>query len=233
MHYFFLDESYSSDQTRKNIVMAAWAVEQKRFNEWLPKRSDTYRSPVSASINSMLETCDAWAVRGTASLDPALFRSGEIDGTDDVTAMHRTDNIWSQCFIFLVATLIKELIRRNHEVGTVDIYHGPKSLKPDHAKALQKTLCQLIIPEAKRYDSERGSRLLENLNLRDIKPVGKAPVGQAPDKFQVGTWVADKLCSCSHKTIQTGCFSRIISWDMSDVIRKTIRQFDGKSFYED
>jgi hypothetical protein len=55
--------------------------------------------------------------------------------------------------------------------------------------------------------------------------------GLALDKLQTGTWVADKLCS-SHQIIRTRRLTRIVAIDMSEVVRKTVQQFDGKSFYE-
>lgn len=49
------------------------------------------------------------------------------------------------------------------------------------------------------------------------------------DKFQVGTWVAHKLCSQSHPAVFSG-MRRIKVYDMSDVVRRTAQQFDGKSY---
>jgi len=91
----------------------------------------------------MLKSIDAWAVVARASLDSHIFRTGEVDSTDDVAAMARTDTIWSVCGIFLVGSLIKELIRRGIQVGAVDIYHDPKCLKVAHAEALGKSFHEL------------------------------------------------------------------------------------------
>ena len=120
-----------------------------------------------------------------------------------------------------------------HEVGTVDIYFDPKSLKSDHAEALKGTFRRLVASEAKRYASQRGSKLLKKLTIRRIEPVKKPGVGQTAHKFQVGTWVADKLCSHAEEITRTGDDSRIKIYNMSDVVRRTLQQFDGKSFHED
>ena len=145
MHYLFLDESYPPVESRKDIVMTAWSVEPEKFDDYLPRLEELYRPPVLVSINSMIESVDAWAVVARASLDEHAFRAGERDSTDDVIGMARSDNIWSQCVVFLVATLIKELIRRDHQVGTIDVYHDPKTLKADHSRALRKTLCGPVV----------------------------------------------------------------------------------------
>lgn len=99
MHYIFLDESYSSGNGQKTIIMAAWIVEQARYNRFFSTSPDLYRTPVLERITAMLEALDAWAIVARADLDEELFRTGEIDGTDDIPSMSRSDNIWSQCFV--------------------------------------------------------------------------------------------------------------------------------------
>jgi hypothetical protein len=227
MRYIFLDESYPPGQMKNKIVMSAWTVEQNRFDSWSPKAPRIHRS----RINSILESLDAWAVRGTVKLDdPAIFRSGETDATDDIRAMARRDNVWSQCFLFLVARLTKELVRQASYGGTIDIYFDPKDLKDDHAKALQMTVRHELVELAKLYGSEQGSGLLESLSIRDIKPVEKTTSRNPPHPLQWGTLMAHKLCSSSETVIHNS--SRIIGWDMSDIIRRTSQQFDGKSFHD-
>ena len=233
MHYLFFDERYVLRPDETTILMAAWAVEQDSLNRHVDRLPELYRPPILKAINSMFDSLDAHAVLATATLDTALYRSGETDGTDDIPSMARTDNAWSHCSVFLVATLIKDLLESGHEVGTVDIYFDPKSLKSDHAEALKGTFRQLVTSEAKRYASQRGSKLLKKLSIRRIEPVKKPGVAQTADRFQMGVWVADKLCSNAEEIGRISGGSRIKTYDMSDVVRKTLQQFDGKSFHED
>ena len=119
MHYLFLDESYTDDGGRREIVIASWAVEQGRLNsrgEWL---NEVFKTPVLEHINSVFEALDALALVASATLEKSLFRTGEIDGTDDVPAMARADNIWSHGVIFTVGTLILEHIRTGRPVDKV------------------------------------------------------------------------------------------------------------------
>jgi hypothetical protein len=237
MHYLFLDESYPRTVGRKTIVMAAWLVEQAKFTRYFSTSPDLHRTPVLEGINSMLESLDAWAVVAWADLDERLFRTGETDATDDIPSMARTDNVWSQGFIFVVGNLVAKVVFERKDLGTVDIHFDPKSLKLAHAGAVGATLRNMLVREAKRYASQlaqlSGARLplLKKLKIRRIEPVPKAPNGQALDKFQTGTWIADKLCS-SYEIIPTRNLRRIVAMDMSEVVRKTVQQFDGKSFYE-
>jgi hypothetical protein len=237
MHYLFLDESYSQGGGRKTVIMAAWLVDQATFNSYFSKSPDLYRTPVLDGINAMLESLDAWAIVALADLDEDIFRTGETDGTDDIPSMARADNIWSQCLIFVAGNLIAKMVYDGKDLETVDVHFDPKSLKQAHAVAVDGTLRDLLVREAKRYASQlaqlSGARspLLKKLKIRRIEPVAKAPGGQALDKFQTGTWVSDKLCS-SYEVIRSSNFSRIFTLDMSEVVRRTVQQFDGKSFYE-
>jgi hypothetical protein len=237
MHYAFLDESYSRGTWKKTIIMAAWIVEQARFNHYFSTSPDLHRTPVLDGINSMLESLGAWAVVAWADLDETLFRTGETDGADDIPSMARTDNIWSHCFTFAVGSLIAKLVQEGKDLGTVDIYFDPKSLKAEHEIALGKTLRDMLVQQAKRHASQLAqlsgarSQLLKKLTIRRIERVTKARNGRAPDKFQKGTWIADKLCS-AYETVLVRAFPRIVAIDMTDVVKRTVQQFDGKSFYE-
>jgi hypothetical protein len=70
--------------------MAAWGVEQDRWNRQ-SGNLQLYRTPVLDTILAAFDSLDAHAVIGTAILDNSVFRSGELDGTDDIREMSRTD----------------------------------------------------------------------------------------------------------------------------------------------
>jgi hypothetical protein len=72
---------------------------------------------------------------------------------------------------------------------------------------------------AKHYAAERGSRLIDKPSIRRIEPVKKPTTGQNADKFQIGTWVSDKLCSNADQ-IAILKPHRINTYDMSKVVRK-------------
>jgi hypothetical protein len=181
----------------------------------------------------MLESLDGAALTAKATLDGWLFRSGEIDRTNDIPAMARTDLIWSMSAIFVLGKLVFELLKRNQEVGTIDIHFDPKTLKAAHLEAMQKTLQQLVVKEAKRFALERGFDKLKKLAVRRVVPVPKPDHrGQARDKFSMGVWVADRLCSNFDEINAIKEWSRIKSLDMSESVRRTAQQFDGKPFDE-
>lgn len=234
MHYFFLDESYSSVPPGPvKIVMAAWAVEQHRWGQGTPRRFDLFRNPVLKQICSMLESLDGLAIVSTATLNRALCRAGEIDATDDIPlGMARPDNVWSTCACFTLAALLFGLLSQGREVGTVDIHFDSKSLKPPHLEAVKRTLRELVVKYAKAFPPRRNFDHRKSVKVRRVEPVIKS--GHRPqlsNKFEMGTWVPDKLCSNLDQIESFKC-SRIVMRDMSEQVRGTTQQFDGKSFYE-
>jgi len=233
MHYLFLDESYPAPVPgQRKIVMAAWAVEQESWNDRTAKRFDLFKRPVLRRICAMLESLNGAAFAASASLDESLFRSGEIDSTNDVPSMARTDLIWSMSAVFVLGTLILKLLQHSRDIGTIDVHFDAKGLKSAHSEAWQKTLRELVVNSAKRFAMERGFDQLKKLNIRRVHPVVKLNhLGQIGDKFSMGTWVADKICSQFDDLEPLNC-SRISSLDMSEPVQRTTQQFDGKSFYE-
>ncbi len=234
MHYFFLDESYPpAPSGQKTIVIAAWAVEQHRWGHGTADRFQLFKPPLLKRICSMLESLDGAALVAKATLDDSLFRTGEVDSTNDIPAMARPDLIWSMSATFVLGTLVLGLLIHNREVATIDIHFDFKTLKSAHSEAWQKALRQLVVTRTKQFALERGFTRLKKLNIRHVEPVMKPDHrGQMRDKFSMGIWVADKLCSHFDEIKAVKECSRISSLDMSESVRKTTQQFDGKAFDE-
>lgn len=194
-------------------------------------RFELFKSPVLKRIGSMLESLNGAAFAGAASLDDLLFRAGEVDSTNDIPAMKRSDLIWSMSAVFVLGTLILKVLKHSREVETVDIYFDSKDLKLAHSEVWKKTLREFVAKSAKRFARERNLGQLRKLNIRRIEPITKAGHrGKASNKFEMGTWVADKLCSNFAEIELLKCH-RISSHDMSEEVRRTTQQWDGKSFY--
>jgi hypothetical protein len=118
MDYVFVDEAYSRMETRTKIAVASWAVEQAVWGRQAGRFAALYRAPVLESLGSMFDRLDSRASISAADLENTVFRSGEIDGTDDISRMARPDNIWSQCALFGVSGLIRDLVEAGQEIGT-------------------------------------------------------------------------------------------------------------------
>lgn len=231
MHYLFFDEAYHHKKPGE-VVFAGWAVEQNRLNSNPMRPQDLCRTPVLNSIDGILRSLDAWAIVTRASLDTSLFRSGDIDGTDDVVRMSRTDNVWATCSTFLVTSLLAGYYKRREELATVDVYHDPKGLTAAHDEARRNVLRGPVVRHAKQFSISQNKRLFKKLSIRRIESVTKPSDLQSATKFQIGVWVSDRLCS-SADTLEASQFSRIRSFDMSEEVRRTIQQYDGKRFEDD
>lgn len=231
LHYLFVDEAYQSASAFRRIVMSGWLVEETAFQSRFDSQKDLYRTPVLESINLVLEQVDGLALIATATLDLNVARPGERDSTDDITGMSRTDNIWSQCLIFTVAMLIKEMMRAKRDVSLIDLFHDPKSLKMDHSDAITRTLRGFVVDLAKQFTYERNIGLFRKLEIRNIVPVAKGE-GDSRDCFQKAIWIADRLCRFALADSSAQGTQRIIRVDMTDLIANTVRQFDGIPFYE-
>jgi len=233
MHYFFLDESYPAPPPgQKKIVMVAWAVEQHRWGSQTASRFDLFKNPLLPRICIMLESLDAAAIAAEASLDISLFRTGEIDSTDDIPSMSRTDLVWSASATSALGLLVLHLLEYRRAIGTIDVHFDPKSLTRPHSAAWQNLLRETAVKIIKELVFKRGwpVEALKKLRIRRVVPVPKPDhLGQRSNKFSMGTWVADKLCSRFDEIDGLRC-SRISKFDMSEGVRRTIQQFDGISF---
>src|SRR5271165_756946 len=80
-----------------------------------------WRLTLGSLRDGLLDLSNSYCLPGRAGgspfvLDEKLFRTGEIDGTDDIPSMSRSDNIWSQCFIFAVGNLIANAVYVGEDV---------------------------------------------------------------------------------------------------------------------
>lgn len=229
MHYIFADERYSESEGHRTIVVAAWAVNQSTLNSNLAQLHLPGRALLLARVESALEHLNAVAFVGRATLAKSVFRVGEVDGCDDIPAMARPDTVWSTATVFVVAGVLRDLCQSGHFVDAVDLYLDPKSLKKPHQLAWEKTLRSLLVQEARWFASQLHLRSLEHLRIRHIRFVEKAK-HSTPNKFQLGIDLADRLCSRSEDIFQRQRVGRISRKDISDVVARTVGQWDGVMF---
>jgi hypothetical protein len=228
MHYLFFDESYRVEP-EKALLIAAWAVEQQRLNWHVDELPRLYKTPIMGEILRLFDALGAHAVVTQTALSAEFWQPNQVDGTRDIPSMARTDNIWSMCAIFTVASLIAELIIGGEHLGTVDIHFDPKDLTTSHETAVEKTLRDQLAPQAKRLVPDRFRAQLVEMRIRRITSVTKAPAGHPRDKFQTGTWIADRLCAHREELRESGGSVRVKLEDITEVVRNTAQRFDGKS----
>jgi hypothetical protein len=234
MHSLFLDEAYHDADDGRRIVVGAWAVDQARLAthaHLLDGLRRPGKSKLIKRITAVFDSLNAQALIAWAELPGSIFRPGEVDRTSDIPAMARTDNIWSASMIFAIGELLFLLFRGRQDVGTVDVYFDQRMLKSEHIAAVQRELHEQMTREAKRFGAQLGSRQFKKLSIRRFQSVEKAK-SDFPTKFQNGTWVSHQLLANCGPILNEGGMPRIAVHDMSDVVGRTVQQWDGKSFSE-
>lgn len=235
MHYLFLDETYRDGIGSRTIVVCAWAVDQGLLNdrvENLEELRQPGKAPILERVYSAIESLDALALVGWAMLDKSVFQAGVTDVTKDVRAMKRPDTIWSVSVAFAVSHLLKELCLMRQQVGIIDVYFDPRQLKGDHEAALENSLKGILVRFGRHNSAGMRADPLKKLKIRNINPVEKSKPGDDWTKFQLGTWMSHKLCKESDWIIKSGGTLRVKVRDMSEIVTRTLQQFEGKSFYD-
>lgn len=235
MHYIFVDESYPKSG-EKRIVIAAWAVEQGRFNAGFNSIGELQKSGKSSilqRIDLALARLSAVAVIGEGALAPDIIRSGEIDRCDDIPEMARMDNAWSMAVMFVVARVVRNITVMQRNVDAIDLLYDPKSLKSAHETAWMSATKNLIGKGIQSLTKELGIDVAREGRIRDIRPIAKPAAGASFNKFQCGTWLADRLCGLQGQgQIDSVSLSSIKVMDISEVVTRTVQQWDGVPIIE-
>jgi hypothetical protein len=178
-------------------------------------------------IESALDRLDALAFVARAHLGKDVFRSHEIDSCDDVPAMARSDAIWSMAIVFAIARLLRDLGLSKQTIDTVDVYLDPRDLKSRHQSVWERTIRESVVRQIRHFGSQLRPPLLRGLAIRNIEFIRKPRHGNVATEFQLCTGIAHKLCSRSSEIFMRNQLSRIKRKDISEIIKKTVRQWDG------
>lgn len=228
----YLDETYQESPSGHTIVIGGWAAHRARIklgSENLRALRRGARTPIVGRIAEFLEAVDGFALVTKATLGISVSRSGERDGTVDVSDMARRDNIWSHALIFTVAELlVKCVLIQQHGFRTVDVSYDSKSLTDAHQRALATTLRRVVARTVNRHVS-KCAKISGRVKIRRIAQVRKAPGSRTPSDDQLGTWVADRLCA-HWQAIETARTRRIAFRDSSLPATRTVQQWEGIRF---
>jgi hypothetical protein len=193
----YLDESRVESIPDSKLVVCAVAVVDRLWGKISSLQRD-FRSGGMGSrlqrIAQLLEDANGIAVLTSANIDKRLLPPGEVDSTNDIPRMSRTDNAWSICFLFCIATCAAILRKAGLSSFDLNVYHDPKSLTKEHWLAIQQSIRFNIVKASMDIAEIHGSRI-DHLCIKKIEEVQKAKRGETPDPRQAGVAVADYLCS--------------------------------------
>jgi len=194
MIYVFCDEDIRNDGQDLLYRYAAVAFFQRRYNNRGFHRIEGLREggrSLLNRINEVLGATGGFALVSEASVPEKEVPAGKTLSTNDIPEMSFRDFTWSVSMILTVACLIPELLGRLWSFKTADIYYDPKSLTKEHTTAVEWFLQNRVKQQVRRLF--RNANVRPKVNVRRVMAVSKPKRGDAPGKFQLGTWIADRI----------------------------------------
>lgn len=192
MIYIFLDERVENLPQAKRFIIASFSVLP---DNWKGLHRQMVQQIVSVGpnrrlekIQELLDQTKGLAILTYSDIPDRLLPKGEIDGTDDIPRMSRTDHIWGNAVALHLAYAFACLCRAAaHFLEQVEIYHDPKTLTVPHRTALHK----LVSDRLTRFPEESGFKNL--FQVSKIDGISKAHSLQSADHLQLGISVTDHL----------------------------------------
>lgn len=193
MIYIFCDEDKNFIGSDVLLRYATVAFNQNRYNGFgNNKIRELYKGGPSI-IDSIIETLKGtkgFVLITQARIPETSMLGGEIS-TADIPRMARPDFYWSLSMALSIAWLFPILNKHGWSCGTSDVYYDPKSLTEVHRSKILESLQSRLKRKVNQFLKEVGQKA--NCNIRRVQEVPKPKSGSPLDKFQLGTWLADRL----------------------------------------
>ena len=194
MIYIFCDEDKKEDGSDWLYLYSAVAFSQKQYNNIGIQNIDDIRQGGSSLLNpikEIIKSTNGFSLLSHARIPKKLLPGDLYFQTGDVSKMSTNNLAWSLSMIFTVAHLIRMLLDQNWMFKTVDLFYDPKSLSNDHEAAMVKCHQENLKQHIKNF--LKRNNIGKNINIRRVNAVKKPKKGCRPDKFQLGTWLADRI----------------------------------------
>jgi len=164
-----------------------------------------------------------------ADIPNALMPPGEIDGTLDVPAMSRTDNLWSTTVSVAVVTAMAYIQGSAGTLDAVELFYDPKDLTAAHRAGFESVLSTTLPEIAEEVVAQFGAShgiTAGNLRFLCIEQVPKPITGDHPSPAQRGTNLAHHLCSQSKSILGAGLVGRIVARDGTSAVMDMMKIFE-------
>jgi len=225
MIYIFCDEAISSDSSYWVYLYSAVAFSQRRYNsvfsriERLRKGGTSLLEP----INEMLKATEGFALLSQARVPKSLLPVDSDFQTGDIPRMSPKDFVWSLSMMFTVAYLVRIVLERRWNFKTADVFYDPKSLSKEHKCAMTKYLQDKLKLHIKHF--LQNTKIDGKINVRRVEAVKKSKPKTGPDKFQLGTWLADRIVRRYSKIVNMKRRSLIETKDITQDVVDTLKDF--------
>lgn len=150
-------------------------------------------------IETVLEEGKGIAVVGYCDFPLSLIQCGSDISTNDISRISRSDCAWSVIVLFTVAeamAYLKKAVGMND--AKISLYYDRKDLTQEHRAAVEKYVAQRLaeIPNTNQFTGSIPSAI--SIPRIEQIPKNKKSQGGKLNHLQVGTFLADRICSlCS------------------------------------
>jgi hypothetical protein len=226
----FLDERVEKGDRGLRLILACIVSEQTRWKQGYkfaqaifgirPKRR-------LKAIHEFLEQVSGFAVVTYANLPPDIVTGGEINGTSDISAMSRSDNLWSQVFLAAVTSALACIRKSSVKEAEIDVFYDRKSLTSEHKRAMRHILEETLPCIACEDPNTHATDLGFQFRFQKFDEIPKCNSGLPQDVRQTGTALAHHLCVQSRNLLAEGQNPRLIMRNATNVIMEMISEFVG------
>ncbi len=212
----FLDERVAGgDTSRHRLIVGCFVVGASRWKALhdAARRVGQVRGTRRLDeIGKLLAHLEGFGLLTYGDLPAELVPAGEIDGTNDIPTMARSDNVWSHAVLAAGAAVLASLPGFRVDAAALDFHYDPKSLTAPHRYAIERALRETL-PEIAREAPQRPERPTPYFTVGRVEQVPKPAPGIAPDSLQLGTNIAHHLCSQADALIRGRVIPRVLVCD--------------------
>lgn len=178
-------------------------------------------------ISRVLDDYNGFAVLTYADVPNELVQSGGIDRTLDVARMSRTNNIWSQCFVFSSLPVLAMFHRTGVSFSEIDVHYDEKTITMDHREAIKKTfkeeVSSIVNEKIRRHGLNTGKQVAIN-NVYEVG--GFRNLMEATDS-QLGVSISHHICTQSRRLIPDFDSPHLKLSKATDAVLLTLNQFSN------
>ena len=227
----FIDERWEPLPEGKRLIVSCCVFRRDRWDT-INATSTTVGSVSGkrrlAEIQRVLEEGEGFGVVTHADIPNTLMPPGEIDGTLDVPAMSRMDNLWSTTVSVAVVTAMAYIQGSAGTLDAVELFYDPKDLTAAHRAGFESVLSTTLPEIAEEVVVQFGAShgiTANNLRFLCIQQVPKRRTDDDPSPAQRGTNLAHHLCAQSKAILGAGLVGRIVGRDGTSAVTDMIKIF--------
>lgn len=193
LYYIFCDEKYYTNESGvKRFLTGYIGTPQNSWNVIAKDIRDLVEPPDKSRlsrISNLLNKINGIAVIAFADINPKLLPPNGRDTLGEVVNIARPDHIWGNIIALGLAATAKLLALKGHDVKNIDVYYDTRSIKNSHRDELKNAILDKLSSIIKEAKSPIGYKP----RFRRFNDTPKANNSERRNKFQSGTYVADRL----------------------------------------